>query len=88
MLPHHVNSWTIPVDLGIVSRESAKIPKMGTKFSPHSLFYFKRNTNDVHAKFFSDSSKNDYMISKCFQISQTDPFPFCHAYLQSSAEFK
>ena len=30
MLPHHVNSWTIPVDLGIVSRESAKIPKTGT----------------------------------------------------------
>ena len=30
MLPHHVNSWTIPVDLGIVSRENAKIPKTGT----------------------------------------------------------
>ena len=33
------------------------------------------------------------MTSKCFQISQTDPFPlhcltFCHAYLQSSDEFK
>jgi len=32
MLPHHVNSWTIPVDLGIVSRESAKIPKTGTLY--------------------------------------------------------
>ena len=27
MLPHHVNSLTIPVDLGIVFRENAKIPE-------------------------------------------------------------
>ena len=48
MLPHHVNSWTIPVDLGIVSRESAKIPKTGTLSpltpSPHSFF----NTEFLH----------------------------------------
>jgi len=29
MLPHHVNSQ-IPVDLGIVFRENAKIPETGT----------------------------------------------------------
>ena len=29
MLPHHVNSQTIPVDLGIVFRENAKIPETG-----------------------------------------------------------
>ena len=30
MLPHHVNSQIIPVDLGIVFRENAKIPETGT----------------------------------------------------------
>ena len=30
MLPHYVNSQTIPVDLGIVFRENAKIPETGT----------------------------------------------------------
>ena len=30
MLSHHVNSQIIPVDLGIVFRENAKIPETGT----------------------------------------------------------
>ena len=49
MLPHHVNSWTIPVDLGIVSRESAKIPKTGTtvvQIDPFpELFYTIKTPN-------------------------------------------
>ena len=30
MLPHHVNIWIIPVNLGIVFWEYAKIPETGT----------------------------------------------------------
>jgi len=33
VLPHHVNSWIIPVDLGIVFWEYANFPEMGTVHS-------------------------------------------------------
>ena len=44
MLPHHVNSWTIPVDLDIVSRENAKIPKTGTRGKNQQIINQSKST--------------------------------------------
>ena len=44
MLPHYVNSQTIPVDLGIVFRENAKIPETGTKMTNVLKFFYQLGT--------------------------------------------
>ena len=43
-MPHHVNSQSIPVEIGIVFRENAKIPETGTKMTNVLKYFYQLGT--------------------------------------------